>query len=204
MKITGEHAFVSARERVWAALEDPQMLANAMPGVKRLDATGQDEYALTVSIGVGSVTGTYDGTFRITDKHEAEACAVRADASGGPGAVQAVAQMRMRDGDDGGTLLTYEADANVTGPLAGVGQRLIGSAAKRTTREFLARLDREIQSPRAEAAAPEPAMPETARTFAPAPTSARGTDPVVVALSVLAGFLLALIGVGVGRWTARR
>ena len=37
MKITGEHAFVSARERVWAALEDPQMLANALPGVKRLD-----------------------------------------------------------------------------------------------------------------------------------------------------------------------
>ena len=40
MKITGEHAFVSSRERVWAALEDPQMLANALPGVKRLDVTG--------------------------------------------------------------------------------------------------------------------------------------------------------------------
>jgi uncharacterized protein len=106
--------------------------------------------------------------------------------------------MQMRDGENGGALLSYEADANVTGPLAGVGQRLIGSAAKRTTREFLEGLDNQIQSP-------EPAAtPETAGTFAPAPTTARGTDPVVVALSVLAGFLLALIGVGVGRWTARR
>jgi hypothetical protein len=130
---------------------------------------------------------------------------VRANARGGPGAVEAIAQMRMRDGDDGGALLTYEADANVTGPLAGVGQRLIGSAAKRTTREFLAGLDRQIQSPQAEAAAPQAVTPEKASTFAPAPaTTARGTDPVVIALSVLAGFLLALIGVGVGRWTARR
>jgi carbon monoxide dehydrogenase subunit G len=204
MKITGEHAFVSSRERVWAALEDPQMLANALPGVKRLDVTGPDEYALTVSVGVGSVKGTYDGTFRITDKQERESCTVRANASGGPGSVEAVAQMRMRDGDNGGALMTYEADANVTGPLAGVGQRLIGSAAKRTTREFLEGLDREIQSPQAETAAPEAATPEKARSFAPAPTTGRGTDPVVIALSVLAGFLLALIGVGVGRWTARR
>ena len=200
MKITGEHAFVSARERVWAALEDPQMLANALPGAKRLDVTGPDEYALTVSVGVGSVTGTYDGTFRITDKLDAEACEVRANAAGGPGALEVVAQMRMRDGDDGGALLTYEADANVTGPLAGVGQRLIGSAAKRAAREFLAGLDRQIQSPPAEAA-----PPERARTFAPVPTApAGGTDPVVIALSVLAGFLLALLGVGVGRWSARR
>jgi uncharacterized protein len=203
MKITGEHAFVSSRERVWAALEDPQMLANAMPGVKRLDVTGPDEYAITLSVGVGSVKGTYDGTFRITDKAQGESCAVRANASGGPGSVEAVAQMRMRDGDNGGALLSYEADANVTGPLAGVGQRLIGSAAKRTTREFLEGLDRQIQSPEA-APSEQAATPEKARSFAPAPATARGMDPVVIALSVLAGFLLALIGVGVGRWTARR
>jgi uncharacterized protein len=207
MKITGEHAFVSSREQVWAALEDPQVLANAMPGVKKLDVTGPDEYAITVSVGVGSVKGTYDGTLRITDKEAPEACSVRANASGGPGSVEAVAQMRMRDGDEGGARLTYEADANVTGPLAGVGQRLIGSAAKRTTREFLEGLDRHIQPPEVPAEAPTEqaaAAPAERRSFAPAPTTARGTDPVVIALSVLAGFLLALIGVGVGRWTARR
>jgi uncharacterized protein len=204
MKITGEHAFASSRERVWAALEDPQMLANALPGVKRLDVTGPDEYAITVTVGVGSVKGTYDGTFRMTDKQAPEACAVRANAKGGPGSVEAIAHMRMRDGDNGGALLSYEADANVTGPLAGVGQRLIGSAAKRTTREFLEALDREIQSPAAEQ--PAAATPERAGSYAPAPAAApaRRADPVVIVASMLAGFLLALIGVSVGRWSARR
>jgi uncharacterized protein len=203
MKITGEHAFASSRERVWAALEDPQMLANALPGVKRLDVTGPDEYAITVTVGVGSVKGTYDGTFRLTDKQAPDACAVRANAKGGPGSVEAVAHMRMRDGDDGGALLSYEADANVAGPLAGVGQRLIGSAAKRTTREFLEALDRQIQQPEAATAAPTPVP---AQSFAPAPAGAPShrADPVVIAVSALVGFLLALIGVGVGRWTARR
>ncbi len=123
---------------------------------------------------------------------------MRANATGGPGSVEAVAQMQMRDGENGGALLTYEADANVTGPLAGVGQRLIGSAAKRTTREFLEGLDQ----PDPVAASRAPPRRSGRRTFAPAPTAARGgTDPVVIALSVLAGFLLALIGVAVGRWT---
>jgi carbon monoxide dehydrogenase subunit G len=53
-----------------------------------------------VSVGVGSVKGTYDGTLRITDKEAPEACSVRANAGGGPGSVEAVAQMRMRDGDE--------------------------------------------------------------------------------------------------------
>jgi carbon monoxide dehydrogenase subunit G len=209
MKITGEHTFASSREQVWAALEDPQMLANALPGVKKLEVTGPDEYAITVTVGVGSVKGTYDGTFRMTDKQAPEACAVRANATGGPGSVEAVAQMRMRDSDNGGAQLSYEADANVTGPLAGVGQRLIGGAAKRTTREFLEALDRQLQAPEG-AAAPEEAPsgaapPAERRSFAPVPAAGpRRADPVVVVVSMLTGFLLALIGVGVGRWTARR
>jgi carbon monoxide dehydrogenase subunit G len=218
MKITGEHTFRSPRQRVWEALQDPQMLANSLPGVKRLEVTGPDEYAMTVSVGVGSVKGTYDGTFKLTDKQDAEACSVRANASGGPGSVDAVARMQMRDGDGGGAVLTYEADANVTGPLAGVGQRLIGGAARKTTKEFLGALDRQLLSPAPAAAgdgaaptAEQPAAeaqeaPARGAVFAPsAPAGAErtGVDPVVIAASALAGFLMALVGIAVGRWTAR-
>ena len=217
MKITGEHVFSAPRQKVWDALQDPQMLANALPGVKRLEVTGSDEYAITVTVGVGSVKGTYDGTFKLTDKKDAEACSVRANASGGPGSVDAVARMQMRDGDAGGAVLAYEADANVTGPLAGVGQRLIGGAARKTTKEFLDALDRELAAPTPAAAAADgqptgaagqPAGAETApaagAVFAPArQPAAEGVDPAVIAVSALAGFVLALIGVAFGRWTAR-
>ena len=136
MKVTGEHAFNVSREQVWEALQDPRMLGGAMPGARRLEPTGPDQYTITVDVGVGSVKGTYDGTFALTEKEEGQACTVRATASGRPGSVETVARMRLSD-RDGGVLLTYEADATVTGPLAGVGQRLMGAAARRTTEQFL-------------------------------------------------------------------
>ena len=196
MKIEGEHEFTASRAQVWDALQDPDMLAGALPGVKRLEPTGPDAYAITVSVGVGAVKGVYDGTFALADKQEREACTVRASASGGPGSLEAVARMRLRDGTDGGASLSYEAEANVSGPLAGVGQRLVAGAARRTTREFLEALDRQITQPQAAV--------EPARAQPPAAAAAtRGWDPKVVALSALGGFLLALIGVAVGRRTAR-
>jgi carbon monoxide dehydrogenase subunit G len=198
MKVTGEHQFGLSRDQVWAGLQDPNVLAASVPGARRLEPTGPDEYAITVDVGVGSVKGTYEGTFALTDKHEGEACTVRASASGRPGSVEAVAQMRLAD-RDGGVLLTYEADATVTGPLAGVGQRLMGAAARRTTEQFLSALETTIVSPPAADAAPRAAA---GGEIVVAPTG--GADTRVVVGSALAGFLLALIGVAVGRWTARR
>lgn len=200
MKVNGEHRFTHSRDEVWRALLDPTALSATLPGARRLEPTGPDEYAITVDVGVGAVKGTYDGTFALKDKVEREACTVTASASGRPGSVTAVAQMRLADGDGGDAVMTYEANADVTGPLAGVGQRLMGAAARRTTEQFLQALDDYITQPTPAAAAAAPAEPgrEIER---PAPVAA---DAKVIVGSALAGFALALIGVAVGRWTARR
>ena len=197
MKVSGEHDFRASRHQVWDALNDPEILAATLPGARRLEPTGPDEYALTIDVGVGSVRGTYEGTFALGDKRERESCTVTATASGRPGSVTAVASMRLADNGQGARM-SYEADANVTGPLAGVGQRLMGAAARRTTEQFLSALDERIVSGApAEAAAEEPRY-EVARAQ---PVAA---DAKVIVGSALAGFALALIGVAVGRWTARR
>jgi carbon monoxide dehydrogenase subunit G len=198
VKITGEHDFVAAREAIWNGLHDPQVLAATMPGAHRLEPTGPNEYTITVSVGVGSVKGTYDGVFAVTDDAEGEACTVRATASGRPGTVETVAQMRLTDGD-GGVRMLYEADATVTGPLAGVGQRLMAAAARRTTEQFLSALDAHLVAPPQAAEAPAEAVPGQAIERA-----RPGADTRVIITSALAGFVLALIGVAVGRWTARR
>jgi uncharacterized protein len=196
MKVTGEHEFRHTRDEVWKALLDPDALAATLPGARRLEPTGPDAYAISIDVGVGSVKGTYDGTFSLTDKVEREACTVRASASGRPGSVTTEARMRL-DGDDRARM-TYEADATVTGPLAGVGQRLMGAAARRTTEQFLRALDDYIEAPPAVAAAAEPGA-----AIVPAPAPAPAGAKVIVA-SALGGFALALVGVAVGRWTARR
>jgi uncharacterized protein len=197
MKVTGDYEFRASREQVWKALLDPEALAATLPGARRLEPTGSDRYDISIDVGVGSVKGTYDGTFALTDMVEREACTVRATASGRPGSVTTEARMRLEG--DKRARMTYEADATVTGPLAGVGQRLMGAAARRTTEQFLSALDEYIAAPAAvAAAAPEPGA-------AVVPAAPRGgTDAKVIVASALGGFALALVGVAVGRWTARR
>ena len=199
MKVTGDYEFRASREQVWAALLDPEALAATLPGARRLDPTGADRYDISIDVGVGSVKGTYDGTFALTDKVEREACTVRATASGRPGSVTTEARMRL-EGDERARM-TYEADATVTGPLAGVGQRLMGAAARRTTEQFLSALDEYIAAPAPAAAAAT--APEPGAAVVPAAPRG-GTDAKVIVASALGGFALALIGVAVGRWTARR
>jgi uncharacterized protein len=204
MKIAGEHRFGAPRERVWEALHDPRLLAAALPGARALEPSGDDSFALVVDVGVGSVKGTYEGTFSLSEQQPPEACTVTARATGRPGSVEAVARMRMTEAD-GGAVLAYEADATVTGPLAGVGQRLIAGAARRTTAQFLSALERELTAPAAAPAATAPATEAGPALPVPSATGASAAaDPRVVAASALAGAAAALFGVAVGRWTARR
>jgi uncharacterized protein len=201
MKINGTYDFGASREDVWRALQDPNALSATLPGARRLVATGPDEYAMTVDVGVGAVKGTYEGQFALADKVEQQACTVRASASGRPGSVEAVARMSLSDGEHG-VRLDYEADATVTGPLAGVGQRLMGAAARRTTEQFLQALDDYIAEP---IAAGEPVDAGVQHRYEIEPARAPGAaDTRVILVSALGGFLLALVGVAVGRWTARR
>ena len=68
MKVTGNHTLPVPRERVWEALQDPAVLARTIPGCESLEVTGPDAYAATVTAGVASVKGTYQGSVQLLDK----------------------------------------------------------------------------------------------------------------------------------------
>ncbi|CAN5747133.1 hypothetical protein BH18ACT15_BH18ACT15_05110 [soil metagenome] len=209
MKIEGEYRLASGREEVWKALLDPQVLADTIPGCRRLESTGPDEYAMTVDIGVGAIKGAYRGSFRITDKQEPQSCKLSAQGRGAPGSVSVEADARLSD-TDGGTLLSYHADAKVTGALAGVGQRMVAAAAKKTTAEFMSALDRALSTDgerrpqeAAEAGVPSATEPaEQGRVYTRAPGAEPGNRQFVMGLAT--GFAIAIAGVLVGRFTARR
>ncbi len=218
MKVQGEHKLKASPQQVWDALQDPQMLTNSIPGVSRLEVTGPDEYVITVAAGVGAIKGTYDGTFGIYDKVAPETCTVRGSAAGAPGSIDGSAVMHLSAADDGGSLLEFECDANVTGPLAGVGQRMIAAAAKKTTAEFLDAIDRNIANPPVPGAAGdgEPAAAGAAATSgapaagqvftrsAPAGAgSGAGGQAVPLGVGIVAGFALAILGILFGRWISQ-
>jgi uncharacterized protein len=141
MRIAGNATLRAPVETVYDALRDPRVLVRTIPGCERLEQVGEDAYQMTVTAGVASVRGTYAGDVRLTDHRAPHGFVLRASGSGAPGTVSADVTVDLAPGEDGTTVLSYDADAVVGGMIGGVGQRLLTGVAKRTAGEFFAAVD---------------------------------------------------------------
>ena len=139
MKIEGAHEISAPRQRVWDAFLDPELLRQAIPGCERLEAVGPDEYKATMKVGVAAVKGTFEGKVRLTDKQEPNSYKMGVEGSGGPGFVRGEAAITLTD-SSGGTRVAYNADVQVGGLIAGVGQRMLGGVSKMMADQFFNRL----------------------------------------------------------------
>jgi uncharacterized protein len=141
MRIAGNATLRAPVETVYDALRDPRMLVRTIPGCERLEQVGEDAYQMTVTAGVASVRGTYAGDVRLTDHRAPHGFVLRASGSGAPGTISADVTVDLAPGENGTTVLSYDADAVVGGMIGGVGQRLLTGVAKRTAGEFFAAVD---------------------------------------------------------------
>ena len=141
MKVSGNATLQAPVERVYAALNDPGVLVRTIPGCERLEQVGDDSYRMTLSAGVASIKGSYAGDVRITDQREPNSFVLKATGAGAPGTVSADVVVRLEPGDNGCTVLSYDADAIVGGMIGGVGQRILAGVAKRTAGDFFSAVD---------------------------------------------------------------
>jgi len=142
MKLSGEATLRADVARVYAALNDPAVLVATIPGCQRLEQVGPDAYRATVTAGVASIKGTFDGDVRLTDQEAPHTFTLHASGAGAPGTVSAVATVVLAEAGEGATLLSYDADATIGGVIGGVGQRMLSGVARKTAGEFFAAVDR--------------------------------------------------------------
>lgn len=213
MQITGTAHMAAAPEVAWKAFHDPGVLSRTIPGVQRLTETGPDAYDLAVMTGIGSIKGIYEGKVALTDQQPMDAFTLRARGEGAAGTIAADVAVRLAAAADGGTDISYEADANVGGTIGGVGQRMLSGVAKKMATMFFAAIDKDIATGGA-VEAPEPAA---GREPVPAGTTPAGlpglpiragapggTSPVTVLAAAVTGAAIALAGVAVGAAVAGR
>ena len=219
MKVSGSATLHAPVDKVYAALNDPAVLVRTIPGCERLERAGEDAYKLTVTAGVASVRGTYAGDVRIADQRPPNAFVLKASGAGASGTVAADVQVRLEPGEDGTTVLSYDADAVVGGMIGGVGQRMLAGVAKRTAGDFFAAVDQVLTGAapaetaagavpaEAAAAAGQPAPAGAAagpQVFTAPPRRPAGPPGGELAVGVVLGAAAALLGVLVGGWVARR
>lgn len=207
MKISGQHVIPFPPTRVWDALLDPAVLVTTLPGCERLEVTGDNTYAMTVSAGVAAIRGTYDGTCTLSDLQPHESLLMRLQGAGAPGTVDATVDVSFDEPTPGQTRISYEADAVVGGMVGGVGQRMLGSVSRRMAGEFFGNVENAIAGVgvRGEEPAASQAPAEAAavgQVFSAPPRPASDQQDFLRGIAVGAG--LVLLGVVAGRWLGRR
>ena len=213
MKFTGENVLAAPVDQAWDALLDPAVLVRTIPGCERLEATGENAYAMTVTAGVASIKGTYAGSCELRDLVERESLVMKLDGAGSPGTIGATVNVRFTS-EGSSTRISYDADAVVGGMIGGVGQRMLTSVSKRMAGEFFGNVDGVLAGGGVAATVPglvtgasAPSSTSggaTGQVFtAPAPTAAAGSrQDFLTGVAVGAG--LVVIGVIVGGVFGRR
>lgn len=140
MDISGSYTLYAPRERVWAALLDPDMLKQTIPGCERLDKQGEDTFLLRLNIGVASVKGIYDGTLRLSDLHPPERYHMTVDGKGARGLLHGDGTLLLEARDPNTTVVSYSGQAQLGGPIAGVGMRVAGGAANMLIKSYFSKL----------------------------------------------------------------
>ncbi|MBI4588558.1 MAG: carbon monoxide dehydrogenase subunit G [Candidatus Rokubacteria bacterium] len=144
MKLEGSFDIPVPRQKVWAAFLDPVRLTKAMPGCEKLEAIGEGEYRAVMKMGIAAVKGTFEGKVKLSDLEPPARYKMALEGSGGPGFVRGEAAMELAD-VEGGTRVTYSADVQIGGLIAGVGQRMLGGVAKMMIDQFFSQMTEQLQ-----------------------------------------------------------
>jgi carbon monoxide dehydrogenase subunit G len=139
MKIEGSNDISAPRDRVWSAFLDPNIIATAIPGCEKLEEIGPNEYRAVMKVGVGPVKGTFEGKVRLFDQEPPHRYRMAVEGTGGPGFVRGEAAMELTEAE-GGTRVAYNADVQVGGLIASVGQRMLGGVSRMMLDQFFGKM----------------------------------------------------------------
>ena len=199
MDMTGEYHLAAPRDKVWAALNDTEVLKQSIPGCTEIQKLSDTEMTAKVTMKVGPVSAHFGGKVTLSDIDPPNGYKISGEGSGGAaGFAKGGASVKLID-DGGGTLLTYAVDAHVGGKLAQIGSRLIDATARKMAGEFFSRFAAIVDAPQSDAAPPAPQSAGAAATPAAALAQAEATLPSAPASGRLSPVLwVALLAVLVG------
>ncbi|QNN58538.1 carbon monoxide dehydrogenase subunit G [Diaphorobacter ruginosibacter] len=134
-----------SQQQAWDALNDPEVLKVCIPGCDRVEANGDNRYAIGMALKIGPVSAKFSGQITLSDIVPPQSYTIAFDGQGGAaGFGKGSAKVTLLP-NDAGCELAYTVNAQVGGKVAQLGQRLIDGAAKSLAEDFFKRFDKEMQ-----------------------------------------------------------
>jgi carbon monoxide dehydrogenase subunit G len=155
MQMNDSQSVPASRQAVWAALNDPDILRQCIPGCQTLEMTSPTEMTAKVIIKIGPVKTTFGGKVTLSDLDPPSGYRITGEGSGGvAGFAKGGAVIRLEEVGEQETLLHYEVDSQIGGKLAQLGGRLIDSTAKKLAGEFFTKFSAVVSNGGLRAPAP--------------------------------------------------
>jgi carbon monoxide dehydrogenase subunit G len=153
MEMHGEFRIPASRDRVWAGLNDPEILRQSIPGCQSVERVSDTEFTAKVVAKVGPVRANFSGKVTLSDLDPPNGYKISGEGTGGvAGFAKGGAQVSLAE-ESGETVLRYGVDAQVGGKLAQIGSRLIDATARKMAADFFSRFAA-LMSPDAAEAGP--------------------------------------------------
>src|SRR5690348_11528537 len=171
MKMSGEEIIAAARETVWKALNDPQILKQCIPGCESITKHSDTRLEAKVTVKVGPVKAGFTGIVNLTDLDPPNSYRISGEGKGIAGLANGGADVRLEK-VNGATKLSYDVDAQVGGKLAMLGSRLIDSTARSLATQFFEKFAAIVSAMKPEAA-PKAAAPKPKAAKKPAKKAAK-------------------------------
>lgn len=147
MEIKGEYKIAAPRDKVFAALNDQEILKACIPGCESLDKLSDTEMTAKVRLRIGPVSAAFSGKVTLSDIDAPNGYKITGEGQGGvAGFAKGGAVVKLAD-DGGNTVLTYDVDAQVGGKIAQVGARLIAGTSKKLADQFFGKFAEMVGAP---------------------------------------------------------
>ena len=143
--IEGEERIAAPLQKVWEALNDPEVLKATIPGCKSLDMKSPTEMTATVVLKIGPIKATFNGEVTLKNLNPPNSYTIQGEGKGGiAGFAKGGADVTLTSDGPDATILKYAAKADVGGKIAQLGSRLITSTSKKLAGEFFSNFNKRV------------------------------------------------------------
>jgi len=147
MLLKGEVTINAQRKKVWDFMTDPNQIGQCLPGIEKIEAIEEMKtYHGIVSVGLGSVKARFSGEVDILELDEPNRAKLKAHGTATGSAADAVSEMRMSDGENNSTVVSWTADINISGQLASLASRLMVPVSQKLANVFYNEVRKRIEN----------------------------------------------------------
>jgi carbon monoxide dehydrogenase subunit G len=144
MQLTGKHILNAVPSKVWKMLMDTETLAKVVPGISGLEKTGANTFKSIIEIKLGPVNGSFTGNLEMQDVNEEKGFTLKVLQNSKIGNASAAIKIGLLPIDDKQTEVAFDGDVKISGLIAGMGQRVMGSVSNTLAKQFFANLEKEL------------------------------------------------------------